>query len=82
MKEANHCKKSSLGIFYLCFFIGIFFMTPLSCFSAEKVFKIGAFFPLSGKAAAWGLAAQKAITIRQKAVNARGGLNVGGKNTN
>jgi branched-chain amino acid transport system substrate-binding protein len=79
MKEANHCKKSSLGIFCLCFLIEIFFLTPLVCSGAEKVLKIGAFFPLSGKAAAWGLAAQKAITIRQKAVNARGGLNVGGE---
>lgn len=62
----------------LAFIMGTVFY-PVSSFSAEKVLKIGAIFPLSGKAATWGLAAQKAITIKQKEVNARGGLNVGGE---
>ncbi|MBI5605094.1 MAG: ABC transporter substrate-binding protein [Deltaproteobacteria bacterium] len=78
MKEAKHCMKSSLGIFCLCFFIGIFFLTPLVCSAAEKVLKIGAIFPLSGKGAVWGIAAQRAITIVQKEINGRGGLNVAG----
>jgi branched-chain amino acid transport system substrate-binding protein len=34
---------------------------------------------LSGTGATWGLAAQKAITIKQKEVNAQGGINVGGE---
>jgi branched-chain amino acid transport system substrate-binding protein len=46
--------------------------------AAEKVLKIGAIFPLSGKAATWGLAAQKAITLKEREVNGRGGLNLGG----
>lgn len=43
----------------------------------EKVLKVGAIFPLSGRGATWGLAAQKAITVKQKEVHARGGLQVG-----
>lgn len=51
---------------------------PAASFSAPgKVLKMGAIFPLSGRGATWGLAAQKAITVKQKEVNARGGLLVG-----
>lgn len=57
--------------------VGIYCIPSLSFASSEKVLKIGAIFPLSGRGATWGLAAQKAITIKQKEVNARGGLNVG-----
>ncbi|MCJ7493379.1 MAG: ABC transporter substrate-binding protein, partial [Deltaproteobacteria bacterium] len=58
--------------------IGLIF-PALSYSGPEKVLQIGAIFPLSGRGATWGLAAQKAITIKQKEVNARGGLNVGGE---
>ena len=74
-------KRISRGlgvILGLAFIMGMVFY-PGSSFSADKVLKIGAIFPLSGKAATWGLAAQKAITLKQKEVNGRGGLNVGGE---
>jgi branched-chain amino acid transport system substrate-binding protein len=58
---------------------GIFCFPSLSFSSSEKVLKMGAIFPLSGRGATWGLAAQKAITVKQKEVNGRGGLNVGGE---
>jgi branched-chain amino acid transport system substrate-binding protein len=58
---------------------GIFSIPSLSFSSQEKVFKIGAIFPLSGRGATWGLAAQKAITVKQKEINARGGLRVEGE---
>ena len=79
MKGAKKIMKSSMGIFSLSVFIGVFFLTPLVCFGAEKVLKIGAIFPLSGKGAVWGVAAQRGITIVQKEINARGGLNVAGE---
>src|SRR3989304_2863424 len=41
--------------------------------------KMGAIFPLSGRGATRGLGAQKASTPKQKEVNGRGGLNVGGE---
>jgi branched-chain amino acid transport system substrate-binding protein len=47
-------------------------------YAAQKELKIGAIFPLSGRGATWGMAAQKAITVKQKEVNAKGGLKVGG----
>lgn len=58
---------------------GVFCIPSLSFSSSAKVLKMGAIFPLSGRGATWGLAAQKAITVKQKEVNARGGLNVGGE---
>ena len=50
--------------------------SPLN--AAQKELKIGAIFPLSGRGATWGMAAQKAITVKQKEVNAKGGIKVGG----
>ncbi len=61
-------------VLVLSFFFGI---PSLPLYAAEKELKIGAIFPLSGRGATWGLAAQKAITIKQKEVNGRGGLKVG-----
>lgn len=62
------------------FFLCVSIFLPVAGFPAtEKVLKIGAIFPLSGRAATWGLAAQKAITIKQEEVNAKGGLDVGGE---
>lgn len=58
-------------------FLVIIFLSPTSYSAPEKVLKMGAIFPLSGRGATWGLAAQKAITVKQKEVNARGGLLVG-----
>ena len=58
--------------------LGGFVFPSFSYPASEKVFKIGGIFPLSGRAATWGLAAQKAIIVKQKEVNARGGLKVGG----
>jgi branched-chain amino acid transport system substrate-binding protein len=59
-------------------FIGFLLCLPCYSFaSPEKVVKIGGIFPLSGRAATWGLAAQKAIIVKEKEVNARGGLQVG-----
>ncbi len=49
----------------------------LSLHAAQKELKIGAIFPLSGRGATWGMAAQKGITIKQKEVNGKGGLKVG-----
>jgi branched-chain amino acid transport system substrate-binding protein len=75
-------KKFSRGFWGMTFIIltvGIFCLPSLSFSAAEKVFTIGAIFPLSGRGATWGMAAQKAIVIKQKEVNARGGLNVGGE---
>jgi len=46
-------------------------------YAAQKELKFGAIFPLSGRGATWGMAAQKAITVKQKEVNAKGGLKVG-----
>jgi branched-chain amino acid transport system substrate-binding protein len=71
-----------MGRFYfflLLALVSVGLLLPSHSFSAEKVLKIGAIFPLSGKAAVWGLAAQKAITIKQKEVNGQGGINVGGE---
>lgn len=62
--------------FLFCVILGL----PIAGFTAsEKILKMGAIFPLSGRGAAWGLAAQKAITIKQQEVNASGGLNVSGE---
>jgi branched-chain amino acid transport system substrate-binding protein len=76
-------KRQHIGLVYCGFLLLAFIIANLSfpspSVSAEKVLKIGAIFPLSGKAAVWGLAAQKAITIKQKEVNAQGGINVGGE---
>jgi branched-chain amino acid transport system substrate-binding protein len=66
-------RVSILGIVFV---LGIF-SPPL--YAAQKELKIGAIFPLSGRGATWGMAAQKAITVEQKEVNARGGLKVGGE---
>jgi branched-chain amino acid transport system substrate-binding protein len=77
MNKVSATLKSSSGIFFVLLLIGIFIL-PLPSFAAEKVLKIGAIFPLSGKAAVWGQAAQKAITIVEKEINGRGGLSVGG----
>lgn len=57
----------------------ILFLPSGGSATSEKILKIGAIFPLSGRGATWGLAAQKAITVKQKEVNAQGGLNVGGE---
>ena len=57
--------------------VGVFCFPSLSFSSPDKVLTIGAIFPLSGRGATWGIAAQKAITVKQKEVNTRGGLNVG-----
>jgi branched-chain amino acid transport system substrate-binding protein len=59
--------------------VSIFGLPSLSFSAPEKVVKVGAIWPLSGRGAAWGLGAQKAITVKQKEVNARGGLLVGGE---
>ena len=75
-------RRQIKGGFYGFLLLGLVIgglLLPSQSFSAEKVLKIGAIFPLSGKAAMWGLAAQKAITIKQKEVNAQGGINVGGE---
>jgi branched-chain amino acid transport system substrate-binding protein len=58
--------------------VGVFTLPPLSSPAAAKDLTIGAIFPLSGRGATWGMAAQKAITVKQKEVNDRGGLKVGG----
>ena len=71
--------KSFWGMMGVLLAFGIFCFPSLSFSSSEKVLKMGAIFPLSGRGATWGLAAQKAITVKQKEVNARGGLNVGGE---
>jgi branched-chain amino acid transport system substrate-binding protein len=71
--------KALLTILFGGLVVGIFLSPPETLATSEKVLKIGAIFPLSGKAATWGIAAQKAITIKQKEINARGGLNVGGE---
>lgn len=65
-------RVSILGIIFV---LGVF-SPPL--YAAQKELKIGAIFPLSGRGATWGMAAQKAITVKQREVNARGGLKVGG----
>jgi branched-chain amino acid transport system substrate-binding protein len=70
--------KSGPGLLVIGIFFALFFLPALTCSAAEKVLKIGAIFPLSGKAAVWGQAAQKAITIVEKEINGRGGLNAGG----
>jgi len=67
------------GVIFITVAIGVFCIPCLSFSSPDKVLTIGAIFPLSGRGATWGLAAQKAIIIKQKDVNARGGLNVGGE---
>jgi len=71
--------KSFWRMIGLILTFGIFCFPSLSFSSSEKVLKMGAIFPLSGRGATWGLAAQKAITVKQKEVNGRGGLNVGGE---
>jgi branched-chain amino acid transport system substrate-binding protein len=61
--------------------LGVVFVLGIPSFplyAAQKELKIGAIFPLSGRGATWGMAAQKAITVKQKEVNAQGGLKVGG----
>jgi branched-chain amino acid transport system substrate-binding protein len=60
-------------------FIFVLGAPSFSLYAAQKELKIGAIFPLSGRGATWGMAAQKAITVKQKEVNARGGLKVGGE---
>ena len=62
--------------------LGVVFVLGIPSFplyAAQKELKIGAIFPLSGRGATWGMAAQKAITVKQKEVNAQGGLKVGGE---
>jgi len=59
-------------------FIFVLEISSLPLYAAQKELKVGAIFPLSGRGATWGMAAQKAITVKQKEVNARGGLKVGG----
>jgi branched-chain amino acid transport system substrate-binding protein len=78
MKKTRAMLKGNSGIISVLLLVAIFIL-PIYCSAAEKVFKIGAIFPLSGKAAVWGQAAQKAITIVEKEINGRGGLNVGGE---
>ena len=78
MKTVKRVAQSGLGISCLILLLSIFFLTPV-CLAAEKVIKIGAIFPLSGKGAVWGIAAQRGITIVQKEINARGVLNVAGE---
>jgi branched-chain amino acid transport system substrate-binding protein len=78
MEKVRAILKGSSGIFSVLLLVGIFIL-PLPTFAAEKLLKIGAIFPLSGKAAVWGQAAQKAITIVEKEINGRGGLSVGGE---
>jgi branched-chain amino acid transport system substrate-binding protein len=77
MKEDRALVNGRFGIISLLLLVGMVIL-PVHGFAAEKVLKIGAIFPLSGKAAVWGQAAQKAITIVEKEINGRGGLSVGG----
>jgi len=71
--------KSFWGLVGVFLIFGIFCFPSFSFPASEKVVKMGAIFPLSGRGATWGLAAQKAITVKQKEVNGRGGLSVGGE---
>ena len=43
MKGAKKCMKSSVGIFSLSFFVGVFFLTPLVCLGAGAVLRSGPF---------------------------------------
>jgi branched-chain amino acid transport system substrate-binding protein len=63
-----------MAVLGLVFSLGI---PSFPLYAAQKEMKIGAIFPLSGRGATWGLAAQKAITLKQKEVNGRGGLKAG-----
>jgi branched-chain amino acid transport system substrate-binding protein len=64
-----------MTILAIIFVLGV---PSLPLYAAQKELKIGAIFPLSGRGATWGMAAQKAITVKQKEVNGKGGLKVGG----
>jgi branched-chain amino acid transport system substrate-binding protein len=76
MKQTGKLGFAMLGMMAA---MGICLIPSPSYSSPEKELKIGAIFPLSGRGATWGMAAQKAITVKQKEINARGGLNVGGE---
>jgi len=71
--------KGSWAMMGVVLILGIFCFPSFSFSASEKVVKMGAIFPLSGRGATWGVAAQKAIIVKQKEVNGRGGLNVGGE---
>jgi branched-chain amino acid transport system substrate-binding protein len=71
--------KGFWGMMGVLLIFGVFSFPSFSFPASEKVVKMGAIFPLSGRGATWGLAAQKAIIVKQKEVNGRGGLNVGGE---
>jgi branched-chain amino acid transport system substrate-binding protein len=64
-----------MTILAIIFVLGV---PSLPLYAAQKELKIGAIFPLSGRGATWGMAAQKAITVKQREVNGKGGLKVGG----
>jgi len=64
-------------VLIISFAIGVFCFPAPSFGTSEKVLTIGAILPLSGRAATWGIAAQKAITVKLKEVNEQGGLKVG-----
>ncbi|HYB22006.1 MAG TPA: ABC transporter substrate-binding protein, partial [Thermodesulfobacteriota bacterium] len=74
MTEFRKNVWNRMAVLGIAFSLGI---PSFPLYAAQKELKIGAIFPLSGRGATWGLAAQKAITLKQKEVNGRGGLKVG-----
>jgi branched-chain amino acid transport system substrate-binding protein len=75
MKSNRRNLWRQMTILAIIFVLGV---PSLPLYAAQKELKIGAIFPLSGRGATWGMAAQKAITVKQKEVNGKGGLKVGG----
>jgi len=76
MVQSGKCYWGGLGVLLV---LGMLCFPSFSFSASEKVVKMGGIFPLSGRGATWGLAAQKAIIVKQKEVNSRGGLIVGGE---
>ena len=74
MTEFRKNVWNRMAVLGIAFSLGI---PSFHLYAAQKELKIGAIFPLSGRGATWCLAAQKAITLKQKEVNGRGGLKVG-----
>src|SRR5437667_10733907 len=65
--------------FMLCAAIAITASGPGQVSAADNVIKFGISTPLSGPAAAWGIPHKQAIELVFDEINAKGGLEVGGK---
>ena len=63
----------------LCAIVLLVISGPSQVRAADNVIKFGISTPLSGPAAAWGIPHKQAIELVFDEINAKGGLEVGGK---